>query len=254
VHQTRVATRRMRAAIRLFQDILPPDIKSLDDELKWAAGQLGPLRDLDVQVRRLQQSAEELALTQALVPYGAWLEEQRQRALAALNDAFQSVRFQELTERLAHLDTLATPLGTDRPLADDLPARLKGAFRKLRKASDALTADSPPPAFHGARIRAKRLRYAIEFVEPLFGKPARRLITATVTLQDLLGNHQDSIVSAEHIHEAVQTLGGAWPAETSLALGRVVQLEAERGQNLRRGVPPTFREVEGAWQRLRRAL
>src|SRR5260370_20006290 len=123
----------MRAALRLFEDILPPEASSLDDELKWVAGQLGPVRDLDVQVRRLQDSAVELGLSQALVAYGAWLEEQRQRALTALNDASQSVRFQELTERLEHLDALAARLGTDRPLQSDLPVRLKRAFRKLRR-------------------------------------------------------------------------------------------------------------------------
>ena len=72
VHQMRVATRRIRAALRLFGDVLPADASSLNDELNWIAGQLGAARDLDVQVRRLRDTAAELGLSDALVPYGAW--------------------------------------------------------------------------------------------------------------------------------------------------------------------------------------
>jgi CHAD domain-containing protein len=255
VHQTRVATRRMRAALRLFGDVLPAEqIAGLDDELKWVAGLLGPVRDLDVQVRRLHDVGVELRVSDMLVPYGAWLEEQRQRALVSLNDAFRSQRFVELTRRLGDLDDLAPGPQGDQPLDADAPRRLKRTFRKLRKCADELAPDSPAPAFHRARICAKRLRYAAEFVEPWYAKPARRLIKATVALQDLLGQHQDAIVSTQRIHEAVQTAGGAWPAETSLALGRVVQHEAAYGKKLRRGFRSTYREVEAAWARLQRAL
>src|ERR1051326_2475035 len=60
VHQTRVATRRMRAAIRVFADVLPGELDGLDAELKWIAGQLGPVRDLDVQIMRLNGIAADL--------------------------------------------------------------------------------------------------------------------------------------------------------------------------------------------------
>src|SRR5207302_9510156 len=87
VHQMRVPTRRMRAAWRLFADVLPAEAGTLNEELKWIAGQLGAARDLDVQVRRLRETAAELGLSEALVPYGAWLEEQRERAQAELVSA-----------------------------------------------------------------------------------------------------------------------------------------------------------------------
>src|SRR5260221_5847779 len=60
VHEMRVATRRMRAALRLFGDVLPAEANSLNDELNWIAGQLGATRDLDVQVRRLREAPTEL--------------------------------------------------------------------------------------------------------------------------------------------------------------------------------------------------
>src|SRR5215467_4412586 len=63
VHQTRVATRRMRAALRVFGDVLPPELAGLSDELKWIAGQLGPVRDLDVQLLRVRGAGAALGVS-----------------------------------------------------------------------------------------------------------------------------------------------------------------------------------------------
>src|SRR4051794_36738251 len=49
VHQTRVALRRLRSALALFEDALTPDaLERWDGELRWLLGTLGPARDLDV--------------------------------------------------------------------------------------------------------------------------------------------------------------------------------------------------------------
>jgi CHAD domain-containing protein len=254
VHQTRVATRRLRAALRVFEDVLPPDVLTLEDELGWIAGQFGPLRDLDVQVRRLQDSASQLGLSAVLLPYGAWLEAQRQRSVASLDTALQSQRFCDLARRLTTLDHFVADAASSVAVTEDAPQRLQAAWRKLRKVARKLRDSSPSTAFHQSRIRAKRLRYTTEFFERVYGKPARRLIKRTISLQDLLGDHQDGVVSTQRIQAAVQVAAREWPAETSLALGRVVQWETERGYELRRHFRREFREVEDAWQRLRRVL
>jgi CHAD domain-containing protein len=139
-------------------------------------------------------------------------------------------------------------------LEDDAPWRLRRAFRQLRKRAEPLRVSSPPADFHQARIRAKRLRYTCEFFEPAYGKRARQLIASSTALQDLLGDHQDGIVNSQRIHEAIQTAAAEWPAETSLALGQVVQYEAQRGEQLRRHFKRTYAGVEADWQRLKRAL
>src|SRR3712207_8408848 len=50
----RVPTRRMRAAIKVFQGALPERAGWLGEELRWVARALGDVRDLDVQIERLQ--------------------------------------------------------------------------------------------------------------------------------------------------------------------------------------------------------
>lgn len=254
VHQARVAARRLRAALRVFGDVLPVELQALRDELGWIAESLGAARDLDVLAARLKRVASDLHASEAVVPYGAWLEERRQRALAAYDEAAQSERFGQLMESLRELDDLSPDPEHDPPLDEDAPPRIKKARRRLRKKAEQLDENSPPAEFHKARIRTKWLRYTTEFLAPVYGKPADRLIGRTVALQDLLGDHQDGIVSVQRIEEAVHTAAAEWPAETSLALGRIVQREAEHGAQLRRCFRSTYRGVELAWTRLRRAL
>src|SRR5712664_2966881 len=243
VHQMRVATRRMRAALRLFSDLLPAEASSLNDELKWIAGQLGAARDLDVQVRRLRETAAELGLSEALVPYGAWLEEQRQRAQADLVSAIEAPRFEQLMEQLQQQQNWSLNPEVDAPLFDDAPRRLRRTYRQLRKRARRIDDHAPTTELHKVRIRAKRLRYAAEFFVVAYGKPAQRLAELLVSLQDRLGDVQDGVVSGQRIHQAVHTEAGAWPAETSLALGRVVQRDAQRANQIRKEFPRLYRSV-----------
>jgi triphosphatase len=255
VHQMRVATRRMRAAVRLFGDVLPAEASSLNDGVNWIAGQLGAARDLDVQVRRLRETADELGLSEALAPYGAWLEEQRRRAQADLVSAIESPRFEQLIEQLHQLQGWSLNPELDAPLFDDAPQRLRGTYRQLRKRARAIDDHSPTTELHKVRIRAKRLRYAAEFFEVAYGKPAQRLAGLLVSLQDKLGSLQDGVVSGQRIHQAVQTEAAAWPAETSFALGRVVQHDVHQAAQIRTEFPPLLRVVrDEGWRRLRRLL
>jgi CHAD domain-containing protein len=255
VHQMRVATRRMRAALRLFADVLPAEAGSLNDELKWIAGQLGAARDLDVQVRRLRETAAELGLSEAVVPYGAWLDEQRQRAQAELVSAIASPRFEQLRQQLHHQQAWSLNPEVDAPLFDEAPRRLRRSFRQLRQRAKRIDKHSPATDLHQVRIGAKRLRYAAEFFEIAYGKPADRLAGLLVLLQDRLGDLQDGVVSGERIHEAVQTEAGAWPAETSLALGRVIQRDMQNADQIRTEFPRLYRTVrDEGWRRLRRSL
>lgn len=255
VHQMRVATRRMRAALRLFGDLLPAAASGLNDELNWIAGQLGAARDLDVQARRLRETGAELGLSDALVPFGAWLEDQRQRAQAEFVSALETPRFTRLMDQLHQLGEWSPNPLIDAPLFDDAPRRLRRTYRQLRKRTSQIDEHAPTTDLHKVRIRAKRLRYAAEFFEVAYGRPAQRLAELLVTLQDLLGDLQDGVVSGQRIHQAVHTEAGAWSAETSLALGRVVQRDVQHANEIRNEFPRVYRAVrDEGWRRLRRSL
>ena len=176
-----------------------------------------------------------------------------------LAEAFESRRFGALVQRLQRLDEWAVDATTspnprsaalhgagNAPLLEDVPRRLLRAYRQPCKRADAVDDQAPAADMHAVRIRAKRLRYTAEFFEPAYGKPAQRLVERVVALQDLLGNLQDGVVSRERIHGAVQSSAGAWPAQTSLALGQLVQYEAQREKELRAAFPATYRAVRKA--------
>jgi CHAD domain-containing protein len=56
-------------------------------------------------------------------------------------------------------------------------------------------------ALHELRKSAKRARYAAEAVVPLFGADAARAASRAEDLQDVLGEHQDSIRSQEILRQ-----------------------------------------------------
>ncbi|HEX8511271.1 MAG TPA: CHAD domain-containing protein, partial [Propionibacteriaceae bacterium] len=58
------------------------------------------------------------------------------------------------------------------------------------------TAGGDPEALHSARKAGKRFRYAAELSEPVLGKRASKAVEQGKHLQQLLGEHQDSVVSA----------------------------------------------------------
>src|ERR671917_924514 len=95
LHDMRVATRRLRAAIKIFERTLPVRAQGFRDTLKWVAGSLGEVRDLDVQLGRLEAWISDAA-PKDREPLGALrvvLEEQRAKARKAMLRALDSRRY-----------------------------------------------------------------------------------------------------------------------------------------------------------------
>src|SRR3712207_2014084 len=57
LHDMRVATRRLRAALKLYADALPKRAERYESDLRWVAGALGEVRDLDVHLELLSREA-----------------------------------------------------------------------------------------------------------------------------------------------------------------------------------------------------
>ena len=60
---------------------------------------------------------------------------------------------------------------------------------------------------HRARKAAKRHRYAVEAAQPIWGARADRVIADRKALQELLGDHQDSVGAAAFLREIGATEG-----------------------------------------------
>jgi CHAD domain-containing protein len=236
VHQARVATRRLRAALRLFREILPEDAQRFRDDLRWIANQFSPVRDLDVQLTRLATNAAQLHMEPMLEPYTAWLRAERQRAMLPLCEALQE------------LDIARDWQPTPTPF--DAPKHIANAVSALRRAADNAHAPPSPGELHRIRIRAKRARYTVEFFENDYGARATTLKERLVALQDLLGAFQDTVVSRQHIARA----GVTWPPQTLLALGALQLHEHELAHDAQRKFPKRYKDAEKAWTRFASAL
>ncbi|NTV11006.1 MAG: CHAD domain-containing protein [Zoogloea sp.] len=169
VHQLRVALRRLRAAVRLFSELLPKDfVARWSPVLRNAAGDLGRTRDLDVMLSSIlapviasgiSDSSVEKVLTLATTKRDEEKSATHARLLAAGHGRL-------MLEFAAELHALSAPAG-DANLATfarkALARERKQARKLLAKAIDTLK----PDALHALRIALKRLRYSLEFLAPL---------------------------------------------------------------------------------------
>ena len=83
--------------------------------------------------------------------------------------------------------------------ADKVSRYLSAAEKKLTKRLH--TAGDDVEALHRARKAGKRYRYATELALPVVGKKATKTIKTAKKLQELLGAHQDSVVSATFLRQ-----------------------------------------------------
>jgi CHAD domain-containing protein len=217
VHQARVAVRRLRSTIRVFADLFDASQAAhLEEELLWWAGLLGEVRDLDILAQRQAALLGELPAELILGPVASTIEAElavrRKQAADAVVEALNSGRFRKLIGLMHHWRS--DPPFT--PAADVSAAAINPMIKKAKKkASKRLTRavavrrDGEPSddLFHSARKASKRYRYAVEAAQPVWGSKADKIVSERKDLQDLLGNHQDRIVSAAFLREIGARLG-----------------------------------------------
>jgi triphosphatase len=241
LHDMRVATRRMRSALKFFEDALPEEARRIRDELKFFAGVLGEVRDLDVQIEQLETWISEAAeedrepLSKAL---GA-LEKRRVPARETLLDALDSERYYRFESSFAtFLQQGPTADGyADEPVLAVAPDLLSRPHRKWRKAAGRVDGTSSPEEYHDLRKKGKRLRYALEFLSGVYSKKVTdKIIDPLKTLQDDLGKHQDLIVSADLLKQ-LATKGSKLPLETAFAMGVLAERNLQEAAHSRASLP-----------------
>jgi CHAD domain-containing protein len=257
VHDMRVAIRRMRAAMSVFREALPVRTQRLRDELKWVAGVLGDVRDLDVQLDQLREWERDMPAEdrEALARLLARLDERRRDARARLLQQLDSRRYERLVTGATDLlrrGPLRRSPASRIPVSIAAPDLVRRRRRPVRKRGRHVHPDSPPEELHALRIRCKRLRYTVEFLSPLAPGPSRRFVRRLVAVQDLLGEHQDAQVAMERIRLLVEA---DLPPRAVFLLGRISERYARRAEDLRAELPRVYGRTRGKpWRRLRDAL
>jgi triphosphatase len=194
VHQARVALRRVRSAIRLFDGEERDVPHGLSDELRWFAHVLGAARDWDVIAGEVLPSLGDAIDADALKLLVAKANLRSQQAHANIRKAARSSRYAELILNGEKWCMTPVPAGSVLFVDAAAPA-LKRAAKKLFKQARFFAALSPPQR-HQVRILAKRLRYALDLFAVALPKTAtERYIDALAELQDVLGQLNDAAVA-----------------------------------------------------------
>ena len=250
LHDMRVASRRLRAAIALFEDVLPADAAKLRPELAWIGQTIGTVRDLDVQLARLGDPAE----PDPLARLRAVLSEERAQARAAMLDALDSKRYERFVRRFGSM--LRSRSGARTACALEVaPDLVEGRHAALGKAMKRVGPTAEPSAYHRVRIACKRFRYALEFLSDVYPDQTSRLIKRAVGLQDLLGEYQDAQVAIDRLHDLAARRGAELGPETVFAMGELAARYRSGMDNIPGRVPSTYKPLAGkAWRQLRKQM
>lgn len=228
-HQLRIGLRRLRTAFALFGAAIGgAELDRLQAEAQWLGRAVGHLRDLDVVLGEIvapevAAQPDDPGFARLTVALTAAAEAER----LALRTALRGHRVQGL---LLDIAAFAETGGWTRPEDADQAAALARPVRahsaevlgrewaRVRKRARGIAGLSIEDR-HELRKRLKALRYAVEFLGPLYGKKkVKPFLKRLKALQTLFGDLNDVVV-AEALFD-----GPAAPAAGDAAAQRAIGL------------------------------
>ena len=246
VHQMRVATRRLRAALQVVEGIYDPaQIRRFRRGLRRVAQALGNVRDLDVFAVHVMAYRDSLPAEEhlAIAPLLAALETRRSQARDILLDDLDERRYEKFKRAFASF--LTTP-GAGLAGASGVDARMRvrdvagsAILRRYEqwRAHEMALAHPTDKSLHAARIAGKRLRYTLEFFADALGPQVEQVLDPLAALQENLGKLQDAVVARGYVDalglsddKGAQTYLAARDAEHDSHLAALPQLWDQVGR------------------------
>lgn len=194
IHDMRVASRRLRVALRAVRPAIGDAGKPLVEQVATITKALGHARELDVMLimmRSYRQESSGLWQRSAAHAIGE-LEQVREEAAAGCVEALGVLAGSAFADGLA-----AVTIALKAHDADYLPpigAELEKRFRKARTVYRDWRELDRAEDLHRCRIALKKLRYATEFFAPAYDKRMTRYAETIKEAQDLLGDWHDAEV------------------------------------------------------------
>jgi CHAD domain-containing protein len=255
LHQMRIGLRRLRAAIASFAKVAADSEQGkIKAELKWATNELGPARDLDVFATDvLKHLSETGAGEKEFAETSRDFTLRREEVYAAATAFLRSGRFRrslldvaEWVESGPWTIDAGTRANAERPI-EEHAAEVLAKFRKRIRKTGRDLGELNTRARHKLRIRAKNLRYTIEFFVGVFpghknAKKRESALTSLKTLQDTLGSLND-IASRKALVSKGDSLNVHAAAMVDAGEARVDKL-LERA----RAAHADFSEVKAFWK------
>ena len=231
VHQMRVTTRKIRSLLQASEGAFGlSDDAWILDELRQLAAILGVARDAEVLAERYQQALDDLPGELVRGPVRERLVDGAKKhyksGLRRSLIAMRSERYFRLLDALEALVASQPP--PPEPGQEPVQLTIDSAYRRVRKAAKAAAdaADTErDEALHRIRKGAKRLRYTAA------ATGEEKVSDRAKTIQTLLGDHQDSVVSRAHLSHQAEAAHAA--GEDTFTYGLLYRLEDELAQRSR---------------------
>ncbi len=208
LHRMRVASRRVRAVLSLCGDCWPPGrVKIWRRQMRGLTRALGMARDTDVQIEFVERRLDRLAAADhapGLRRLLLRLQQRRERQQAGVTAALARLERSGIVADIAR--HFAAPLQQARSRQGD--GRAAGAWRPAREAiaprlaavlagGSCLQQPELAAEQHQLRIAVKRLRYALEIIQPLAPQASKAALKPLKELQERLGDLHDCDVWLE---------------------------------------------------------
>ena len=263
VHQARVASRRLRAGLRMFRECFDAKRwKTWRKQIRRVTAKLGDARDKDVQIAYLcdvLDALDEKACYPGIARLLVRLERQRERIQPEVVEAVDRLQSSGVLEQMLAVSKEA--LSEARSQAAGVPSacglaepqrHILDNLDRLLSCQDSLSDPEDRERHHAMRIAAKRLRYTLEISAPVYGGQLDETVEAVKKVQTLLGEVHDCDVWAEHLRafaakerkRIMRHYGHAGPfARLEVGIEHLHQQGHRRRQQV-------FQELVDYWQQL----
>lgn len=245
----RDSSRRLRAALGLFEPWLPKWLASTGPRLDPILTSLDAIRTLGVQLERLSAWNEDLdvleSVRQELLTV---LRAQFTRARARLRSVFGTPAFSEVETlfRGAGEEFEARGHESRDTVGDVLESLLRGRFRRYRDYGISLTPDSPAGAFHRLLALCETLGFSLERFEGVLGEHGGTYLRALSAVHERLLRHQDADLAAQHLKLIAERTQLASGNAGAFAFGLLAERHRQRGRLALDGFIPSFSRTTGA--------
>lgn len=260
IHDLRVASRRLRTALVMFEPCLGRGSRRWVREVRAVTRGLGRARDLEVQiefltgfVRRTEKRASKLGLRRLLTELKGERREAQGEVAAALGAVEASGALEAIERAAEKAGAAATKAKKSEEQGGGFiyryaRARVGALLEELCRRSAYLGGAGYAAEQHAMRIAAKRLRYALEVLSPAFGTDFSRAIGAARELQTLLGEVHDGVVWEAVVTAFEEQEGRRDAALAELTAPGLEELRRDRVKQREK----MQRRAKGYWRRVER--
>ncbi|SOF00221.1 CHAD domain-containing protein [Burkholderia sp. OK233] len=214
LHKLRVSLRRLRSLWWAFEPLLDKGENTRQRALyKYLATAAGKTRDWDILIELIAQDervAHEMTPT---------LQAAREGALATSRETLSNADVKHLLQdALTSANKELNTAGERVPLQTFADKRVAASERSLKKrikrASDAKRSNYA--AFHDVRKAGKKVRYLLEFFEPVLSGSHKRILKRLKQIQKRFGTLNDIVASEMLLRDNTDLLAGSGDTDAAL--------------------------------------